>query len=55
MIIDLKNALNTAGITMTYTDKGEGTLPVEFIAHASELNDENMPFTITFIDPADAT
>lgn len=52
LLIDLQNALNTSGITLTFTDKGEGTLPVEFTAHAAELNDDAMPFTIIHFDPA---
>ncbi len=52
LLIDLQNALNTTGITLTFTDKGEGTLPVEFTAHAAELNDDTMPFTIVHFDPA---
>lgn len=52
MLIDLQNALNTSGVTMTYTDKGEGTLPVEFVAHSATLNDDTMPFTIVHFDAA---
>lgn len=52
MLIDLENALNTSGVTMTYTDKGEGTLPVEFVAHAATLNDDTMPFKIVHFDKA---
>lgn len=52
MLIDLENALNTSGVTITYTDKGEGTLPVEFVAHAATLNDDAMPFKIVHFDKA---
>ena len=34
----------------TFTDKGEGTLPVEFVAHAATLNDDTMPFKIVHFD-----
>ena len=39
LLIDLKNALNTAGVTFTFTDKGEGTLPFTFVAHCSSVDD----------------
>ena len=47
MLIDLHNALNVSGAVLTFTDKGEGTLPVEFMAHA-EGNEE--PVTIKIFD-----
>ena len=39
VLINLDNALNTADFTLTFTDKGEGTLPVEFHAHQDDVND----------------
>ena len=39
LLIDLKNALNTAGVSFTFTDKGEGTLPFTFVAHGSDVDD----------------
>lgn len=39
LLIDLKNALNTAGVTFTFTDKGEGTLPFTFVAHGGSVDD----------------
>lgn len=39
LLIDLKNALNTAGVTFTFTDKGEGTLPFTFVAHSGSVED----------------
>lgn len=39
MLIALKNALNTTGATMTFADKGEGTLPFEFHAHQDNVDD----------------
>lgn len=45
MVIELDNALNLAGATFTFTDKGEGTIPVEFTAHQADLeNQEYAPF-----------
>lgn len=39
MLIVLKNALNTTGATLTFADKGEGTLPFEFHAHQDNVDD----------------
>lgn len=38
MYIELQNALNTVGMTMTFVDKGEGTIAVEFRGHQSDLS-----------------
>lgn len=49
--ITLFNALNTAGMNLTFTDKGEGTMPVEFHAHQSDVEDyDTAPFQIDFFD-----
>lgn len=51
VMIELDNALNLSGASFTFTDKGEGTLPVEFQAHHSELkNVDKAPFRIHFFD-----
>ena len=39
LLIDLKNALNTAGLNLTFTDKGEGTIPIEMHAHQDAVGD----------------
>lgn len=39
MLISMKNALNTSGLNFTFTDKGEGTMPVEFHAHQDSVSD----------------
>lgn len=53
VLIDIKNALNTAGATLTWTDKGEGTIPVEFTAHQDGLEtDGYAPCEVIFFDPA---
>lgn len=45
--IELDSALNISGASFTFTDKGEGTLPVEFQAHyATMQNQETAPFRI---------
>lgn len=53
VLIAIKNALNTAGATLTWTDKGEGTIPVEFTAHQDGLEtDGYAPCKVIFFDPA---
>lgn len=53
VLIAIKNALNTAGATLTWTDKGEGTIPVEFTAHQDGLKtDGYAPCEVIFFDPA---
>ena len=50
-LIELDNALNTTGANFTFTDKGEGTLPVEFTAHQADLlNQDKAPFRIVFFE-----
>ena len=39
VLIDLKNALNTAGLNLTFSDKGEGTIPIEMHAHQDAVGD----------------
>lgn len=49
--IELANALNETGMNLTYTDKGEGTMPVEFHAYQSNVNDyDQAPFKVYFLD-----
>lgn len=53
VLIAIKNALNTAGATLTWTDKGEGTIPVEFTAHQDgQETDGYAPCEVIFFDPA---
>ena len=53
VLIAIKNALNTAGATLTWTDKGDGTIPVEFTAHQDGLEtDGYAPCEVIFFDPA---
>ena len=52
VLISMDNALNTADFNLTFTDKGEGTLPVEFHAHQASVNDyDYAPFEIVFLEP----
>jgi hypothetical protein len=54
VLIKLDNALNMTGATFTFSDKGEGTLPVEFQAHNASLDDQDhAPFEIVFFDTAE--
>lgn len=49
--ICLKNAINTANFTFTYTDKGEGTLAAEFHARQASVSDyDDAPFEIVFFN-----
>lgn len=51
VLICLKNAINTADFTFTYTDKGEGTLAAEFHARQANVSDyDNAPFEVVFFD-----
>lgn len=52
VIIALKNALNTNGVTLTFEDKGEGTMPFEFHAFQDAVEDyDNAPFEVIYLDP----
>lgn len=52
VLISLDNALNTADFNLTFTDKGEGTLPVEFHAHQGDVLDyDYAPFEIVYFEP----
>lgn len=51
--IALDNALNNTGVTLTFSDKGEGTLPVELHAYQDTVeNNEYAPCAIYFFDEA---
>lgn len=53
VLICLNNALNQADLTLTFTDKGEGTIPVEFHAKQASVNDyDYAPFEIVYFTPA---
>ena len=46
LIIELKDVLNTNGITLTATDKGTGTIALELTAHFNLESPEVVPFII---------
>lgn len=51
VLIELQNALNLTGANFTFVDKGEGSLPFEFQAHAKGLTDmKYAPVEIVFFD-----
>ena len=53
VLICLKNAINTADFSLTYTDKGEGTLAVEFHARQAAVDDyDTAPFEVVFFGSA---
>lgn len=50
MAIELTNALNTVGANFTFVDRGEGTLPFEFVAHQASVEEaEYAPFRAVFL------
>lgn len=50
VVIVLKNALNNNGMTLTFTDKGEGTIPFEFHAYQNSVEDyDYAPFEVIFL------
>lgn len=51
VLIALKNALNNNGMTLTFADKGEGTIPFEFHAYQDAVEDyDYAPFEVIFLD-----
>lgn len=56
VLIALKNALNISGASFSFSDKGEGTLPVEFQAHQSGIEDmEYAPCEVVFFTEKTST
>ena len=55
MLIEMYNAINMSGANFTFTDRGEGTLPVEYHAHVGTVGmkgDGYLPVKVVFFDPA---
>lgn len=49
VLICLKNALNTTGLSFTFSDKAEGTIPFEFHAYQQNVSElETAPVEIVF-------
>jgi hypothetical protein len=53
ILIKLENVLNVSGANFTFTDKGEGSIPMEFKAHQANLRDGYAPFEIIYLDGND--
>lgn len=49
ILINITKALNTAGATLTFADKGEGSIPVEFTAHQEGISSEYLPVEVIFL------
>ena len=51
VLIELDNAFNTQDFSLTFTDKGEGTMTFEFHARQDDVADyDNAPFRVVFFD-----
>lgn len=51
VLIELTHALNMKGMVLNFTDKGEGTMPFEFAAHALPGDeDDHAPCRVIFFD-----
>lgn len=51
VLIELDNAFNTADFSLTFTDKGEGTMTFEFHARQADVNDyDNAPFRVIYFN-----
>ena len=54
MYIELQNALNTVGMTLTMNNEGEGTVDVEFHGHQSDMTQmQYAPCRIWYFDKGD--
>lgn len=53
VMIELDNAFNTSDFSLTFTDKGEGTMTFEFHARQSDVMQyDEAPFRVIFFDNA---
>lgn len=51
VLIELDNAFNTQDFSLTFTDKGEGTMTFEFHARQEDVQDyDEAPFRVIFFD-----
>lgn len=48
VVVHLKNALNTDGLSLSATDKGEGTYSLNLVAHYDIGEFDTAPYEITF-------
>ena len=47
VVIKIKNALNTSGLNLTFTDRGEGTYALALIGHFTVDDLDTAPFDLT--------
>lgn len=47
VVIKIKNALNTSGLNLTFTDRGEGTYALALIGHFTTADLDTAPFELT--------
>lgn len=47
VVIKIKNALNTSGLNLTFTDRGEGTYALALIGHFTVDDLDTAPFELT--------
>lgn len=53
ILIGMTDVLNTAGVTMTFQDKNEATIPFEFVSHSESLTgDDDLPVEVIFLTAA---
>lgn len=53
ILIGMTDVLNTAGVTMTFQDKNEATIPFEFVSHSESLTgDDDLPVEVLFLTSA---
>ena len=55
MVIEVENVINLDGLTFTFQDKNEGTIPFNFAAHHSDIVDQDeAPVKIRYFHPVQA-
>ena len=47
VVIEIKNALNTSGLNLTFSDRGEGTYALALIGHFTTDDLDTAPFELT--------
>lgn len=47
VVIKIKNALNTSGLNLTFSDRGEGTYALALIGHFTTADLDTAPFELT--------
>lgn len=50
VLIELSNALNMKGMVLNFADKGEGTTPFDFMAHALPEDGDECPCRVVFFE-----